>query len=438
MIIYEEELVVGSKVGFSKISWFMWLVAVTFFAFQFVLRLFPGLVMTDIMGKFHIDATSFGVLSAAYYLGYAGMQIPIGILLDRFSARTVVSFCAFTCTIGSLSFVYSDNWTLTLIGRFLIGAGSAAGLLGTVKTIRYAFPEKNFTGMMGLTFTFGLSGALYGGKPVSLLIQQLGWVSVSKLLAALSLVISIGLLLFFPREAAQTKQETQTSQEPSTHLIEDLKSIFSNRKIIWLAIAGALMVGPFESFADVWGVSYLVNVYGFNKPDASLVTSGIYMGMLIGGPVLPYIAEKFNIHYWVNAISGLLMAAIFGIVIFTEATFSRTSLLGLMVFVGILCSYQAVVFAMTCKLAPSRLAGLVTSVTNCINMCAGCLFHFAIGYVMDLNWTGATENGIKVYEPSSYITAISLIPMTLVLGFLGFIWLNKQNLLTASKAARTS
>ncbi len=403
----------------------MWLVAVTFFAFQFVLRLFPGLVMTEIMTKFHSDATSFGVLSAAYYLGYAGMQIPIGILLDRFSARTVISFCAFTCTLGSLSFVYSDSWTLTLIGRFLIGAGSAAGLLGTVKTIRYAFPENYFTRMMGLTFTLGLSGALYGGKPVSLLVQQIGWVSVSKLLAALSLCISIGLYLLFPRETKATPQSTSPKTEPS-HLWTDLKLILGNRKIIWVAIAGALMVGPFESFADVWGVSYLVNVYGFSKPDASLVTSGIYMGMLVGGPVLPYIAEKLNAHYWVNAISGLLMAVVFGLVIYSETTFSKSSLLGLMIFVGILCSYQAVVFAMACHLAPARLAGLVTSVTNCINMCAGCLFHFAIGYIMDLNWSGIMENGIKIYEPSSYVTAISLIPLTLILGFLGFLWLNRQ------------
>ncbi len=423
----------GRKVEINKLSWFMWFVAVTFFAFQFVLRLFPGLVMTEIMTKFHIDATSFGVLSAAYYLGYAGMQIPIGILLDRFSARTVVSVCALTCTLGSLSFVYSDSWTLTLIGRFLIGAGSAAGLLGTVKTIRYAFPEKYFTGMMGLTFTLGLSGALYGGKPVSLLVQQIGWVRVSEVLTVLSLVISIGLFFLFPREIKE-EQESDDSQSEPTRLATDLRMILGNRKIIWLAIAGALMVGPFESFADVWGVSYLVNVYGFTKPDASLVTSGIYMGMLVGGPVLPYIAEKLNAHYWVNAISGLLMAVVFALVIFSEATFSRSSLLGLMIFVGILCSYQAVVFAVACKLAPSRLAGLVTSVTNCINMCAGCLFHFAIGSVMDLNWSGATENGIKIYDPSSYITAISLIPFTLVLGFFGFVWLNKRNALPAAGA----
>ncbi len=424
----------GSKVEFSKISWFMWLVAVTFFAFQFVLRLFPGLVMTEIMTKFHIDATSFGVLSAAYYLGYAGMQVPIGILLDRFSARSVISLCALTCTLGSLSFVYSDSWTLTLIGRFLIGAGSAAGLLGTVKTIRYAFPENYFTGMMGLTFTLGLSGALYGGKPVSLLIQQMGWISVSKFLVVLSLAISIGLFLFFPREEKASKEKSRAQAVP-TSLLADLKLIFGNRKIIWVAVAGALMVGPFESFADVWGVSYLVNVYGFSKPDASLVTSGIYMGMLVGGSILPYIAEKLNAHYWVNAVSGLLMALVFGLVIFSETTFSKSALLGLMIFVGVLCSYQAVVFAMACKLAPSRLAGLVTSVTNCINMCAGCLFHFAIGYVMDLNWSGMTENGIKIYEPSSYVTAISLIPLTLILGFIGFLWLSRQGAIPSSEAA---
>lgn len=416
--------------GSSKKSWLMWLIAVAFFAFQFVLRLFPGLIMPDLMDKFRIDATSFGILSAGYYLGYAGMQIPIGILLDRYSPRFVIAGCAFLCAMGTLSFVYSDVWQLTIFGRFLIGAGSAGGFLGAAKTVRLYFPEKRFTGMIGLTFTVGLLGALYGGSPISLLITRFGWTSILKLLALISLAFSVGVLLLFSKEQACFQSKRSSAEQPS---LKALVEILKTPKIIWIGIAGALMVGPLEGFADIWGVAYLVNVYGFSRSDASLITSCIYFGMLFGGPILSLIAQKLNAHYMVSALCGLLMGAIFTVLLLTDANMSKLGLMALMTFVGILCCYQVIVFAMACKLAPPHLSGLVTSATNCINMSAGCLLHFAMGWIMDHKWTGALEKGIKVYDIQSYTSAIAVIPVTLVIGFCIFIFIKRYDTIRVSE-----
>jgi len=78
-------------------SWIMWFFSALFFAYQFIMRLFPGLCVSEIMHKFQIDATEFGLLSSMYYYGYAGMQIPMAILLDRFGPRLIVSLCCFIC-----------------------------------------------------------------------------------------------------------------------------------------------------------------------------------------------------------------------------------------------------------------------------------------------------------------------------------------------------
>lgn len=85
----------------------MWVFPLLFFTFQFVLRLWPGLMMQQIMGQFSIDATHFGMLAAFYYYGYAGMQIPVAILLDRFSARYVVFAFATLCGLAVLIFTYT-------------------------------------------------------------------------------------------------------------------------------------------------------------------------------------------------------------------------------------------------------------------------------------------------------------------------------------------
>ena len=107
----------------------MWVFPLSFFTYQFILRLWPSLMMQQIMQQFQVDATGFGLLASVYYYGYAGMQLPIAVLLDRFGARYVVCICAVLCGLSTLLFTSTDNWTLALISRFLVGAGSAAGFL---------------------------------------------------------------------------------------------------------------------------------------------------------------------------------------------------------------------------------------------------------------------------------------------------------------------
>ncbi len=117
----------------------MWVFPLAFFTYQFILRLWPSLMMQQIMQQFQIDATGFGLLASIYYYGYAGMQLPIAVLLDRYGARYVVCLCAITCGLATLLFTYTTNWHLALLSRFLVGAGSAAGFLATSKVISQWF-----------------------------------------------------------------------------------------------------------------------------------------------------------------------------------------------------------------------------------------------------------------------------------------------------------
>ena len=112
--------------------WLMWFLPLSFFAYQFILRLWPGLMMHQIMEQFSIDATAFGLLAAFYYYGYAGMQIPVAILLDRFSPRFVVFAFATLCGLATLLFTFTTNFYLAVMARVLsrsrIGCGLFRGL----------------------------------------------------------------------------------------------------------------------------------------------------------------------------------------------------------------------------------------------------------------------------------------------------------------------
>lgn len=387
--------------------WFMWLFPLSFFGFQFILRLFPGLILQEFMDKYAISATDFGLFASLYYLGYAGMQIPLALALDKWGARKIIGLCALVCGFATWMFVLLPSWPAALISRFLIGTGSVVGFLGASKIVSQWFPSKHYARLIGLTFSFGLLGAVYGGRPISQWIAQLGWEQVCLILGWVAVVLG-GLCLLFLRD-----NTTATNDKPYPFL-KAMKSLLSNKSILVLAFANLLMVGTLEGFADVWGVSYLMAAKSLTKPEASGITSYIFIGMLFGGPILAYLSEKWNAPILVTHVCGMLMGLILmGILIFNPY-FSVTLLKSIMFLLGVLCCYQVIVFSIGTECVPKPLINVTIAFLNCINMLGGFFFHTLIGRLMDF-FQGETGHAFG-YTSETFTYALFIIPVASLIG----------------------
>jgi predicted MFS family arabinose efflux permease len=403
----------------------MWFFPALFFAYQFILRLWPGLMMQPIMAQFSIDASQFGLLAACYYYGYAGMQIPVAILLERFGARSIVFLFALLCGLATWLFSYTNHFYLALLSRFLIGAGSAVGFLGVSKVVSEWFPKEKYARMIGFSFTFGLLGAIYGGKPVSLLIDTYSWRHVASTLAIAS--IAIGVLTYLILRSPILSGADKIKNE--SFKISNMKAFLSSPTLWCLAIANLLMVGSLEGFADVWGVPYLTIAYGLSKADAAGVVSFIFFGMLAGGPFLALCSRRVG-DYAVIMTCGLGMALIFIGLLVSQGL--SVSMLSAMFFcVGVMCCYQVIVFSAGSKLVTAQQLGVTVAFLNCINMLGGSFFHTLIGKFMDMSWQGQyAVDGLKIYHLEAYQHALSVIPVCAILGativFLIRLSLNKK------------
>ncbi len=408
--IHEEEMAVLHV-------WAMWFFAALFFAYQFIIRVFPGLCVPEIMHKFQIDATEFGFLSSMYYYGYAGMQIPMALLLDRFGPKLVVSVCCFICSASIFLFYSAESWYLAIFARFLIGASSAAGFLGTFKVISLWFPFSTYARMFALTNTIGLLGAVYGGKPISQFIIFYGWENIL-LMSGLGGIVLMGFILL------TIKPYPPTSYQESSSLLKNFKSLFSMPVLLFIGLGTLLMVGPLEGFADVWGISYLMEVYSFGKEDASFITSSIFTGMMIGGPLLAYFSEKFKAPSQITAGCGMLMAALFAFMLLSYGNLSYMTLSAMMFIVGILCCYQVLVFSMGASAVPLEMRNVTIAFLNCINMLGGIFFHTIIGSLMDNFWSGELAGGQRFYGTGAYTYALWVIPLAALVGGVAFLMLN--------------
>jgi predicted MFS family arabinose efflux permease len=412
----------SKNISINKITpyaWFIWSVASFFYLFQYILRVSPSVMMPDIMQQFSITAADFGYFSAAYYLGYTLMHLPFGIMLDRYKISTIIAIAFATSVIGLIPLIYADNWNYVIIGRFLVGAGSSGAILSVFKATSSFFPERLFPRMLGSAVTIGLLGAIYGSTPVSKLSSEFGWQNIITVFIIIGFVIA-GLVYLF--------KSKQTQPVLNANVINDLKIVFTNKRVIALALFSGFMVGPLEGFADVWAVPFLETVFEYSRDLATSLPTLIFIGMCIGSPLLPTIAEKYKIFYTLVIFCGIIMTSIFSILLWLKPEWIITAIL--FIVIGICCSYQILVIYMNSKNVSPNHQSLVTALTNMIIMSFGSLFHTTIGKIMHLLWEGKIINNIAIYPASSYIVSLSVIPVGLLIGLIGIFYLKpRKNLI---------
>ena len=358
--------------------------------------------MQSIMTQYSINATQFGLMAACYYYGYAGMQIPVALLMERFSARVVMSAFILLCAVGAWLFSETHEFYLACLGRFLIGAGSAVGFLGVSKVVSEWFLPTNYARMIGVSFSVGLLGAVYGGKPLSELIERFGPHTVTFSLIGITVSLALGTYLVL------RAPESQAARIVEVNRADALNACFRSSTLWGLAIANLLMVGCLEGFADVWGVSYLMLAYHLTKPVAAGLQSFIFIGMLFGGPVLAFCSKRVG-NYAVISLSGLTIALAFSYLLLYPI-YHAWVVISVLFLLGMLCCYQVIVFAAAAKLVPASSLGVTIAFLNCLNMLGGSFFHTIIGQVMGNN------QGLLVYK-----FALAIIPLGALLAAL-LVW----------------
>jgi predicted MFS family arabinose efflux permease len=386
--------------------WIMWLIASFFYAYQYVIRVLPSIMISDIMSKFDIDAALFGQFSGIYYIGYALTHIPIGILLDRIGAKKTLPIFICLTILGVAPLVWSNFWIYPVIGRFLVGVGASSAILGVFKITRMAFAEKRFPIMLSWSVTIGLTGAIYGGGPLNYLKSLWGFENVVYALMILGCILAIFTYFLIPEQ----------KQEPVNKSVWlDIKNVLGHKKVMAVCLLAGCMVGPLEGFADVWGSTFLHTVYGMEETLASSLPSIIFLGMACGAPFLSWIASRLNNYLVVILACGLFMGLAF--VLLLQTNLPATWLSILFFIVGILSSYQILaIYEVSTYVAP-RVAGLTNAMANMIIMTFGYVFHSLIGETIDM--FSNRQGYLPLDSSQALIYGIWIIPAGLFLGTLG-------------------
>jgi MFS family permease len=363
------------------------------------------------MEYFGLDAAGVGALASCYYWIYAFMQIPAGILIDKFSVRIIATASVATCASGIFLFISTSNCYVAGLGQALLGFGASFSLLAAFKVVTILFPVEEISIKICYTFAICGLGPIVGGPAVSALIKNFSWIDLIRSFAILGLFLSI--LVWFILKGIKSPLDVKQKNIPT---ITSLKMILSSRQAWILAALTVMQYAPMCSLGDLWGTSFIKKAYGVDQTIASLINNMLYVGTMIGAPLFAHLAVYAD-SYKKPMIFGVGLSTIcVGIVIFCsnlsiEAVFCLFFLIGFSA--GATMSFP-IVIAMFPPTAKATASGFV----NMASMLGGVILMPLIGYIIDLSWSGAVENGIRVYDVADFKLGLIAILVFLAAGIL--------------------
>src|SRR3990167_10321140 len=154
---------------------FIYSLAAFFLLYEMALQVSPSVMTAELMHDFTIDALKLGVMASFYFYSYSLMQIPVGVLFDRFSSRIVITLAVLMCSLGALFFGLTQDVAYASLGRFLMGIGSAFAFVAVLISASRWFSPYYFAFLVGIAQFLAALGALCGEVILAIIITDFGW-----------------------------------------------------------------------------------------------------------------------------------------------------------------------------------------------------------------------------------------------------------------------
>ncbi|MCB1082562.1 MAG: MFS transporter, partial [Chlamydiia bacterium] len=386
--------------------WIIWALAIAFYFYEYFIRVAPGVMAEDLFRSFNIGAGVFGVISAAYLYAYAPMQIPVGILMDRYGARKLLTIATLGCGVAALLFGLAPKVWIAIVARIIMGAGSAFAFIGMIYITSHWFHGKMLALLVGLGNSIGMLGAVFGEGPLSALVKHFDWRMTMVGLGILGVVL--GFVIFFIVRNDPVSIEKQ-SPKPKAHLLQSLKKACKNKQTWINGIVAMMFYTATAAFGGLWAIPFFQQTYGFSNEMASFAASMIYIGWIVAGPIIGHLSDRScNRKRWIFT-STLLSILFFCLIVYTPIH-EPIWVFALMFLLGCTLSAQLLCYSLAIELNTPETKGAALAMTNFLVFVAGSLIQTIIGLIMDGNWQGKIIDGARIYSLATYQKALVAFP----------------------------
>lgn len=392
---------------------FIYTLASLFLLFEMALQVSPSVMTRSLMYDFNIGAATLGVVASFYYYSYTIMQIPVGLLYDRFSARWLITCAALICSIGAFAFAFTHHLVWAALGRFLMGFGSAFAFVGVLVVAARWFPPRYFAFLVGVAQFLAALGALLGELPIAWLLETMTWRVVMVLFAMNGLFLTL-LCFAIVRDAPYNNRHIPLKHD----LKRELKEIVRSSQTWWVALYAFCGWGPMAVFAALWGVPYLVARFQVPTTYAALAMALVWIGVGGMSPILGWFSDKLGrrclLLRWTS-----LVGLICGVILFYVPWINFITSFILLFGIGFAASGQILTFALVKDNNRTTTTGTAIGLNNMAVVAGGAIFQPLVGLLLHMFWEHKTDYyGVPIYSVGNYHIGLSIVPICFFVGLI--------------------
>jgi MFS family permease len=399
------------------------LIGTLFYCYEFVLRIIPGVLQSELSEAFgDLSASAFGQISALYYFAYSPMQLPVGILMDRFGPRRLLFLACLCCAIGSLMFSYSSSVLLAGAGRFLVGFGSSFAFVGVLSLAVNWLPKRFFSLVAGLMTTLGMMGLIYGEVKITEMAASMGLNYVLLMMVLIGFLLT-GLTFFVVRDGPGG---SQIKGQSLPEFFRNIGRVLLSPQIWLIGFVGACLYTSMSVFGELWGKSYLEQAHHLSKIQAAKTISFMFLGWGIGAPLAGFFSDWSGRRVLPLVLGSILSLICIGIILYCPGL-SYFSLNVLIFLYGLFSGTEIIVFVMAKENSGVDLSGTVFAAANMIVTLGGVIFQPLVGVLLDKFGAGHVVDGVHVYSTIDYQLALSILPIGLLLVLVSAFFLKDKD-----------
>jgi len=404
--------------GLAAAQVFLCFASAYFLSYAF--RSINAVIAPDLMTDVGLQNADLGLLSSAYFLSFAALQLPLGIWLDKYGPRRTESALLLFAAAGAAIFASSDSLAGLWLGRMLIGVGVSACLMAPFKAYRQWFAPEQQSQLGSWMLVAGTSGALAATIPVSAALPVIGWRGVFWLMSAMILVAAAA--IFFLLKKVEASQHAAAQAKPASTAGAPLgyAHIFGDPFFRRMALLGIMNHGCLSAWQTLWAGPWMMTVLGMSKAETAQVLFAFNLCLMLSFLAMSWWAPRYvayggtrgvsSLHVIATGLGGAILVQL--AMLATSAPWSWTLWLVLAVCVTVTTLTQTSV-----SLAfPVALAGRANSAFNLTVFAGSFAVQWGVGLLMDM------FSGFGASAPGAMRAALAVCVAAQALALLAFIF----------------
>jgi len=365
----------------SARSWIVFSGAVFAYLIGVTQRTSFGVLTVDATERFHATAAVVSTVAVVQIIVYAALQIPVGILVDRVGARTLIVIGALVMATGQAVLALAPSIGFVIVARVLVGVGDAATFVSVIRMLPNWFGGRVLPQLSQWVGIIGQLGQIVSAVPFALVLHSLGW-QPGLLIASGASVVAAAVALALVRRG---EPPPATSPIPTSTALQQFGASI-RRPGTQLGFWAHLVGGTVPTLMSImWGYPFLTAGLGYDVPTAATIFSLLVLGSVLAGPVVGMLVARFPLRRS-NVVLSLVTVIflLFAAVLLWPGIPPVGLVAALFIAIGTGGPGSLVGFDLARSFNPSHALGSASGIVNVGGFLGGFLSMSLVGVALDL------------------------------------------------------